>query len=93
MGIYYLNKFVDPNCDPMSPENMLVMAALPLTGTEAPKVAHCMVLARSPLTVAITYSNSGGMFPTELKRDGFDASVLKKEHAYREVLYIGAMRV
>ena len=77
MRIYYLNKFVDPNCDPMSPENMLVMAALPVTGTEAPTVAHCMVLTRSPLTVAINYSNSGGMFPTEFKRDGFDASVLK----------------
>jgi aldehyde:ferredoxin oxidoreductase len=77
LGIYYLNKFVDPNCDPTYQENMLVMATGPLTGTEATTGSHCMVLTSSPLTVAITCSNSGGMFPTEFKRDGFDASVLK----------------
>ncbi|MFC1876403.1 aldehyde ferredoxin oxidoreductase N-terminal domain-containing protein [Thermodesulfobacteriota bacterium] len=36
LGIYYLNKSVDSNCDPLSPNNMLVMATGPLTGTGAP---------------------------------------------------------
>ena len=73
LGIYYLNKFVDPKCDPLSPENMLVMATGPLTGTGAPTGARYMVMTKSPLTGAITCSNSGGMFPTEFKRAGFDA--------------------
>jgi aldehyde:ferredoxin oxidoreductase len=34
LGIYYLNREVDPQCDPLSPENMLIMAAGPLTGTQ-----------------------------------------------------------
>jgi aldehyde:ferredoxin oxidoreductase len=73
LGIYYLNKFMDPKCDPLSPHNMLVMATGPLTGTGAPTGARYMVMTKSPLTGAITCSNSGGMFPTEFKRAGFDA--------------------
>jgi len=73
LGIYYLNKEMDPKCDPLSPENLMVMATGPLTGTRAPTGARYMVMAKSPLTGAITCSNSGGHFPAELKRAGFDA--------------------
>ncbi len=75
LGIYFLNKYVDPACDALSPENMLAMATGPLTGTGAPTGARYMVMTKSPLTGAITCSNSGGMFPTEFKRCGYDAIV------------------
>ncbi|HEA67817.1 MAG TPA: aldehyde ferredoxin oxidoreductase [Desulfobacterales bacterium] len=75
LGIYYLTQWVDPKCDPLSPENILVMATGPLTGTGAPTGARYMVMCKSPLTGAITCSNSGGFFPTELKRSGFDAII------------------
>jgi aldehyde:ferredoxin oxidoreductase len=76
LGIYYLNQEVDPKTDPLSPDNLLVMATGPLTGTGAPTGARYMVMTKSPLTGAITCSNSGGLFPTELKRAGFDAIVI-----------------
>jgi len=76
LGIYYMNKEVDPKVDPLSPDNILVMATGPLTGTGAPTGARYMVMTKSPLTGAITCSNSGGMFPTELKRSGFDAIII-----------------
>ena len=38
LGIHYLNKFVDPKCDPLSTENMIVVATGPLTGREHPPV-------------------------------------------------------
>jgi aldehyde:ferredoxin oxidoreductase len=85
LGIYYLNREVDPKCDPLSPENLLVMATGPLTGTGAPTGARYMVMTKSPLTGAITCSNSGGMFPTEMKRTGLDAIVFSgqaKEPVY-----------
>lgn len=85
LGIYYLNREVDPECDPLSPENLLVMATGPLTGTGAPTGARYMVMTKSPLTGAITCSNSGGMFPTEMKRTGLDAIVFSgqaKEPVY-----------
>ena len=75
LGIYYLNKFVDPKCGALSPDNVLVMATGPLTGTGAPTGARYMVMTKSPLTGAITCSNSGGIFPTELKRSGYDAII------------------
>ncbi len=76
LGIYYLNKEADPKCDPLSPENILIMAAGPLTGTSVPSAARYMVMTKGPLTGAVTCSNSGGHFPKELKRAGFDALIL-----------------
>jgi aldehyde:ferredoxin oxidoreductase len=76
LGIYYLNREVDPRVDPLSPENMLIMATGPLTGTSAPTAARYMVMTKGPLTGALTCSNSGGQFPQELKRAGFDALLI-----------------
>jgi len=75
LGIYLLNQEVDPACDALSAGNILVMAAGPLTGTGAPTGSRYMVMTKSPLTGAITCSNAGGTFPTELKRTGTDAVV------------------
>lgn len=75
LGIYYLNKEANPKCDPLSPENMLIMAAGPLTGTSAPTAARYMVMTKGPLTGAVTCSNSGGHFPKELKRASFDVLI------------------
>ena len=76
LGVYFLNKESDPRCDPLSPENLIVMATGPLTGTGAPTSARYMVMTKGPLTGAITCSNSGGFFPRELKRSGFDAILI-----------------
>jgi aldehyde:ferredoxin oxidoreductase len=77
LGIYYLLKEVDPDCDPFAPENVLVMATGPLTGTKAPTGARYMVMTKSPLTGAITCSNAGGHFPAEIKKAGYDAILFK----------------
>lgn len=77
LGIYYLNKECDPQCDPLGPGNLLVLATGPLTGTGAQTGSRYMIMTKSPLTGAITCSNSGGRFPAELKRSGFDAIIVK----------------
>lgn len=77
LGIWLLNKELEPGCDPLSPANIMVMATGPLTGTGAPTGARYAVMTKSPLTGGITCSNSGGKFPTELKRSGFDALVVE----------------
>ena len=76
-GIYYLTREVRPTCDPLGPENKIIMAAGPLTGTAAPTGARYVVTTKSPLTGAITCSNSGGNFPAELKKSGHDAIILE----------------
>ncbi len=75
LGIFFLNKHIKASCDALSPENILVMATGPLTGTGAPTGSRYMVMTKSPLTGAITCSNSGGMFPAEFKRTGYDAAI------------------
>lgn len=72
LGIHRLLAEVDPTCDPLGPENVLIMAAGPLTGTKAPTGGRYMVMTKSPLTGSITCSNSGGQFPAELKKAGVD---------------------
>src|SRR5665811_828243 len=73
LGIYYLNRELDPMVEPLSPENMVCMFTGPLTGTRAATGARYMIMTKSPLTGALTTSNSGGHFPTEMKRAGYDA--------------------
>ncbi len=88
LGIYYLNRELDPGVDPLAPENIMVMATGPLTGTGAPTGARYMVMTKSPLTGALTCSNSGGQFPTELKRAGYDAVIFSGKAAEPVYLFI-----
>ena len=75
LGIFYLSQEVEADVDPFSPQNPIIMATGPLTGTGAPTGARYMVMTKSPLSGAITCSNSGGTFPTEFKRTGYDAII------------------
>ena len=50
----------DPACDPLGPDNAIVFAASPLTGTIAPTAGRGHAVFKSPLTGAIGSCNSGG---------------------------------
>lgn len=86
LGMAYLLDEVDPNCDPLGPLNKLIMITGPLTGTSAPTGARYMVVTKSPLTGAITCSNSGGHFPAMLKRTGIDGIIF--EGASNQPVYL-----
>jgi aldehyde:ferredoxin oxidoreductase len=75
LGIHTMLAEMDPGCDPLGAENLLIMATGPLTGTSAPTGARYMVMTKSPLTGAVTCSNSGGKFPATLKKAGIDMIV------------------
>lgn len=68
---------IDPTIEPLSPENELIFATGPLTGTGAITGGRYMVVTKSPLTGAIACSNSGGYFGPALKFAGYDIIVLK----------------
>ncbi len=76
-AIKYLYDEVDPTVDPLAPENKLIFSTGPLTGTPAPTGNRFMVTTKAPLTGAISCSNSGGEFPTEMKRTGFDLFIFE----------------
>jgi len=86
LGMSYLLREADARCDPLGDENPLIMAVSPLTGTRAPTGARYMVVTKSPLTGAVTCSNSGGYFPTEMKRVGLDMIIF--EGKAREPVYL-----
>lgn len=86
LGSYYLWRMMDPKADPFSPENPLIFATGPLTGTPAPTGGRYMVLCKSPLTGLIACSNSGGKFGAELKAAGYDMVVFEGEA--REPVYL-----
>jgi aldehyde:ferredoxin oxidoreductase len=84
LGARYLWEELDPRVEPFSPENLLVFATGPLTGTNASCGARYMVVTKGPLTGAMTTSNSGGRFGPELKFAGYDA-ILFEGRAERPV--------
>jgi aldehyde:ferredoxin oxidoreductase len=76
LGLYYVLHHTPAGCDPLGPENTLVLAAGVLTGVPISGQSRLTATARSPLTGAIGDSQSGGFFPAELKFAGLDAIVL-----------------
>jgi aldehyde:ferredoxin oxidoreductase len=77
VGARYLWEEVDPQVDPLAPENRLIFATGPLTGTNASCGARYMVITKGPLTGCITTSNSGGHWGPELKFAGYDLLILQ----------------
>lgn len=73
----YLSEETDPKVDPLSPENKLIFATGPLTGTYGAANGRYMVVTKSPLTGTVACSNSGGYFPSELKYAGFDLIIVE----------------
>ena len=73
----YLSEEVDPTCDPLGPENKLIMTTGPLTGTMASTSGRYSCVTKGPLTGAIACSNSGGFFGAEMKYAGWDMIIFE----------------
>lgn len=72
-----LAKEIDPKCNPLGPDNKLVVAAGILAGTNAANSGRTSVGAKSPLTGTIKESNSGGQFSLGLAKLGIQAVVFE----------------
>ncbi|MGI9317890.1 MAG: aldehyde ferredoxin oxidoreductase family protein, partial [bacterium] len=72
----YLWEEMDPAADPLGPDNILIFATGPLTGTMASTSGRYAVVTKGPLTGAIAASNSGGKFGAELKYAGYDMLII-----------------
>ena len=73
----YLVEEIDPKVDPLSPDNKLIFATGPLTGTGASTSARYSVITKSPLTGCVACSNSGGYFGPEIKYAGYDMIIFE----------------
>lgn len=77
---------IDPKIDPLSPENKLIFAPGPLSGTMAPSMGRYDVVCKAPLTNLIAASNSGGSFSPEVKFAGYDMIII--EGAAKKPVYL-----
>lgn len=84
----YFIEEVDPNVDALSPENKMIMATGPLTGTMASTGGRYSVICKSPLTGTIACSNSGGFIGNEFKNAGWDMVIFEGKSEKPVYLYI-----
>jgi aldehyde:ferredoxin oxidoreductase len=77
IGIKYLFDEVDPNIDPLGPDNKLIFAPGPFSGTSAPCASRMAVTGKSPLTNCVGMSLTGGHFPVEMKFAGYDGMIIE----------------
>lgn len=84
----YLYEEIDPACDALGPDNKLIMATGPLTGTMASTGGRYSVVTKSPLTGAIACSNSGGFIGAEIKMAGWDMIIFEGASATPVYLYL-----
>ncbi len=71
----------DPTCDPLGPDNVLVMAPGVLAGTTAPTSGRISIGGKSPLTGGIKEANAGGNPGQDLMKLGYRAIVVKGQPA------------
>jgi len=93
LGVRMVFKRQAKQVDPLGPENILGLAAGPLTGTKAPTGGRYMACCKSPLTGGWGDANAGGYFGSELKAAGFDAVFVSGAAAAPVFLWIADGRI
>jgi aldehyde:ferredoxin oxidoreductase len=80
-----INAEVPPKCDPLGPDNKLIIAPGLLSGTSLPNTSRISIGAKSPLTGGIKESNAGGTVAVALGRLGITAVVIEGQAADGEL--------
>jgi len=73
----FLIELVGRDVEAFSPDNALIIAAGPLTGTSIPMSSRLHFAFKSPVTHAWGESSMGGSFPYFFKHSGIDALIIK----------------
>lgn len=74
-----INAEVSPKCDPLGPENKLVISPGLLSGTPLVNTSRVSIGAKSPLTQGIKESNAGGTVGEALGRLGIAAIIIEDQ--------------
>lgn len=77
LGGYYLYKEVPAGVDAFDPENRLVLATGPLTGTRIPGSGTWSAVTKGTLTGLAAASQANGWFGARLKFAGYDAVIIQ----------------
>ncbi len=88
LGTKYFVEEVDAKVDPLSPDNKIIWATGPLTGTMASTGGRYTVITKGPLTGTIACGNSGGYWGAELKMAGWDMVIFEGKSPKPVYLYV-----
>jgi aldehyde:ferredoxin oxidoreductase len=88
LDAYLLYNHTQKGCDPLGPDNTLIISGGILTATCASATARTHVMAKSPLTGLLGSANMGGFFAPELAWAGFHHIVIKGKAKHPVYLYI-----
>ncbi|MBW2058937.1 MAG: aldehyde ferredoxin oxidoreductase family protein [Deltaproteobacteria bacterium] len=77
LAFRYLFDEVDPQVDPLSPENPMIFMTGPLAGTLAPLTCRTILVSKSPKSGTIFQSSVGGAVAAEIKYAGYDGIIIK----------------
>ena len=73
---YFMYREIPKGCDPLGPDNLLIMASGPLNGTQSPGT-RLSVNFKSPVSGHFGNAYVGGAFPSELKWAGWDMIIFR----------------
>ena len=88
IGVKILYDLVGPDIDPLSKDNIVVIATGPLSGTTAPTRGRTHILTKSPITEVIGMGNFGGLWGSRFKASGFEILVIKGKSEFPVYLWI-----
>ena len=88
LAVQYLLKELPKGVDPLSPDNVLVLACSVITGTSVPGASRFTAAAKSPLTGGYGEAEAGGWWGPELKKAGYDAIIIKGKASEPVYLWI-----
>jgi aldehyde:ferredoxin oxidoreductase len=77
LASYLLFEFNPPGVDPLSPDNCLIFATGPITGSRIWGSSRYGVFTKSPQTKLYSESYSGGKVPEAIDSTGYDAIVIQ----------------
>ncbi|MBS3759520.1 MAG: hypothetical protein KGY61_12750, partial [Desulfobacterales bacterium] len=76
LGARIIYDYAKPGTDPLSPDNPLIFATGPFTGSNVPMVSRAVVCGISPGTGLWGEATTGGQFPRRMKATGYDGILI-----------------
>jgi aldehyde:ferredoxin oxidoreductase len=88
LATYLLLQEMPAGVEPLGPENILIFATSPLANVPIAGISRLCVTAKSPLSGGIGDSQSGGFFPAEMQKAGWDAIIFRGKAPRPVYLYV-----
>ncbi len=84
----FMNKEVDPKCDPLGPDNKMIFCTGYFSGTRVPASNRLSIGGKSPLTGLIKESNSGGTFARRMTDHKIKQIIIEGQSDSWKYLYV-----